>query len=93
MTQAGRKAARGKTAGAPSGEGWVNDACKRHELASPNGRVLALVVADGDAPGAVVFAELCSGMPEGSCSALGGPRLLLRGELWYGCRCRTKAVL
>ena len=50
----------------------MNDACRRHELASPNGRVLALVVADGAAPGAVVFAELCSGMPEGSCSALGG---------------------
>ena len=71
MTEAERKATRGKTAGAPSGKRWVNDTCKHHVLTSPNGKVLASVVTDGDASDAVVFAELCSRIPKGSGNATG----------------------
>ena len=71
MTEAERKAIRGKTAGAPSGKMWVNDTCKHHALTSPNGKVLASVMTDGDASDAVVFAELCYKIPKGSGNALG----------------------
>ena len=69
MTEAGKKATRGKTAGAPSGKRWVNDTCKHHVLTSPNGKVLASVVTGGDASDAVVFTKLCSGIPKGSGNA------------------------
>ena len=71
MTEAERKATRGKTVGAPPGKRWVSDTCKHHVLTSPNGKVLASVVTDGDTSDSVVFAELCSGIPKGSGNAMG----------------------
>ena len=71
MTEAERKATRGKTAGAPSGKKWVGDTRKHHEMASPNGKVLASVVTDGDTTDPTVFAELCSKIPAGSGNVLG----------------------
>ena len=71
MTEAERKTTSGKTAGAPPGKRWVSDTCKHHALTSPNGKVLASVVTDGDASDAVMFAELCSRIPKGSGNAMG----------------------
>ena len=71
MTEAERKATRGKTAGAPSGKRWVRNTCKHHEMASPNGKVLASVVTDGDTSDPTVFAELCSKIPAGRGNSLG----------------------
>ncbi len=72
MTEAERKATRGKTVGAPPGKRWASDTCKHHVLTSPNDKVLASVVTDGDASDAVMFAELCSRVPKGSGNAIGG---------------------
>ena len=83
MTEAERKATRGKTAGAPPGKRWVSDTCKHHVLTSPNGRVLASVVTDGDASDSVVLAELCSGIPKGSGNTMGtAPTAPRRTALW-----------
>ncbi len=71
MTEAERKATRGKTAGAPSGKRWVSNTCKHHALISPNGKVLASVVTDGDTSDTAIFAELCSKIPAGNGNALG----------------------
>ena len=71
MTEAERKATRGKTTGAPPGKRWASNTCKHHALTSPSGKVLASVVTDGDTPDAAVFAELCSKIPAGSGNALG----------------------
>ena len=60
MTEAERKATRGKRTGAPSGKRWVRDTCKHHEMASPNGGVLASVVTDTDTSDPTVYAELRS---------------------------------
>ena len=49
----------------------MNDTCKHHALTSPNSKVLASVVTDGDVSDSVVFAELSSRIPKGSGNALG----------------------
>ena len=71
MTEAERKATGGKTSGAPPGKRWVSNTCKHHALISPNGKVLASAVTDGDTADSTMFATLCSKIPEGSGNAMG----------------------
>ena len=70
MTEAERKATGGKTSGAPPGKRWVGNTCKHHTLISPNGKVLASAVTDGDTAGSTILAILCPKIPEGSGNAI-----------------------
>lgn len=83
MTEAERKTARGKTAGAPPRKRWGSNTCKHHARTSPNSKVLALVVTNGDTSDSAVFAELCSKIPASSGNALGDRAYCSEGPtLW-----------
>ena len=52
-------------------ERWVADTCKHHVPVSPDGKVLASAVTDGDGADTAMFGKLCAKMPDGSGTSLG----------------------
>ena len=55
----------------PKGKRWVADTRKRHVPVSPDGKVLASMVTDGDGADTAMFGKLCAKIPDGSGAALG----------------------
>ena len=69
------------------GKRWVADTCKHHVQVSPDGKVLASMVTDGNGADTAMFGKPCAKIPDGSGAALGGGggrRLLLLAQLQGG---------
>ena len=54
------------------GKRWVADTCKHHVQVSPDGKVLASMVTDGNGADTAMFGKPCAKIPDGSGAALSG---------------------
>ena len=66
-----KKGRRAEKDDAPKEKKWVADTCKHHALISPDGMILASMVADGNTADSPMFENLCAKIPEGSGPTLG----------------------
>ena len=78
---------------AKRGKFYRKTTVKHHALITDSGRIVAVVVTDGNAGDSPVLAELCARAPRGEGYLLGDSALLFQGELPAGRVHRKAAVL